>query len=156
MIHETAEVYSKSVNQENWVNPKRFEVLQCSVVREDVELGRGTRICSHCYIDSGVTIGENCKIKNGVFVFEGAVIEDDVFIGPGVVFTNDPFPRAGKKFGPPYPETRVCRGASIGANATILPGVTIGEGAMVGAGSVVTEDVEAHTTVVGIPARVQK
>ena len=93
-------------------------------------------------------------MKNGANLYEGVILDDDVFVGPGVCFTNDPAPRASRQGPRPRPVTRVHCGASIGANATILPGITIGARAMVGAGAVVIRDVAADTTVVGNPARV--
>ncbi|GAB2912872.1 hypothetical protein GCM10027278_37000 [Paralcaligenes ginsengisoli] len=92
-------------------------------------------------------------VKSGVFLWDGTRIEDDVFLGPNATFTNDPMPKS-KVYPASFSGVTVRRGASIGANATILPGITIGEYAMVGAGSVVTKDVEAYTIVVGNPAKV--
>jgi len=117
-----------------------------AIIGEDCMLGQG-------YFVGGKTqIGNRVRIQNNVSVYDGVWIEDDVFVGPSVVFTNVKHPRALEKgvFRPTF----VQRGASIGANATILPGVTIGAHAMVGAGSVVTKDVPAYATVVGNPARV--
>ena len=114
-------------------------------------------------IQKGATIGKNCKISSHTFICEGVQIEDNVFIGHGVMFTNDLFPRATNPDGSPQTEadwtlleTRVCKGASIGSNATILCGITIGENALVGAGAVVTKSVPANTVVAGVPARVIK
>lgn len=129
------------------------EVLQFVVIREGARVGAHTRVCSHVYIDAYVIIGRDCKIKNGAMLYQGVILEDAVFIGPNVTFTNDPRPRA-LHLGPvPRPVTRVRRGATIGAGAVILPGITIGEDAMVGAGAVVTKDVPAGITVYGNPAR---
>lgn len=114
-------------------------------------VGNGCMVGQGCYI-AGV-VGDNCRIQNGAQIFEGVTIEDDVFIGPNACFTND------KKTGvkSEYPvQTLVKRGATIGANATIVCGVTIGERALVGAGAVVTKDVPAGMTVVGCPARIMK
>lgn len=114
-------------------------------------------------IQKGVTIGKNCKISSHSFLCEGVHIEDNVFIGHGVMFTNDLFPRATNPDGSPQTEadwklieTFVKKGASIGSNATILCGITIGENALVGAGAVVTKDVPANTVVAGSPAKVIK
>jgi hypothetical protein len=101
-----------------------------------------------------VQIGDRVTVKSGVQLWDGISIEDDVFIGPNVTFTNDKFPRS-KQYLSNYPETIVEKGASIGANATILPGVRIGEGSMIGAGSVITKSVPAFTTVYGNPGRIQ-
>ena len=103
------------------------------------------------YVDHDAVIGRRCRVQNFVSIYAGVEIGDDVFIGPSAVFTNDLYPRAHNKRWHPLP-TRVGRGASIGANATILCGVVIGSYAMIGAGSVVTTDVQAHAIVVGSPA----
>ncbi|HMF40924.1 MAG TPA: WxcM-like domain-containing protein [Polyangia bacterium] len=118
-------------------------------------VGKDCNICDHVFIENQVTVGDRVTIKSGVQLWDGVHVEDDVFIGPNVTFTNDPFPRS-KQHLPSYPETWVRRGASIGANATILPGVNIGAGAMVGAGSVVTRSVPPHAVVMGNPARIQR
>jgi UDP-2-acetamido-3-amino-2,3-dideoxy-glucuronate N-acetyltransferase len=101
-----------------------------------------------------VQIGDRVTVKSGVQLWDGIFIEDDVFIGPNVTFTNDKFPRS-KQYLSHYPATIVEKGASIGANATILPGVRIGEGSMIGAGSVITQSVPAFTTFYGNPGRIQ-
>ncbi|MBT4187536.1 MAG: N-acetyltransferase [Gemmatimonadales bacterium] len=122
-------------------------------IREDVHIGDGVSIGQGCYIDHAVIIGDRCKIQNGVNVYHGVIIGDEVFIGPSVTFTNDRFPRADRERGRSW-QTLVHNNASIGANATIVCGVEIGKGAMVGAGSVVVHDVPANTLVVGNPAEV--
>lgn len=147
VIHRTAVVQDGAVVGED------CEILQHAVVRAGARIDRGVRICSHVYVDSGVEIGWGSKVKNGALLYRGVVLEDRVFVGPGAVFTNDPHPRAYRRHGEPYPETRVRSRATIGANATILPGVEIGSGAMVGAGAVVTRDVPQGATVAGNPAR---
>lgn len=129
------------------------EVLQYAVVRHGARIGPGTRVCSHVYVDANVIVGNDCKVKNGALLYEGVILGNGVFVGPGVCFTNDPFPRSLRRGPVPRPVTRVERGASLGANVTVLPGVTIGADAMVGAGSVVTRDVPAGATVVGNPAQ---
>ena len=121
----------------------------------------GARIGARCnlgegvFVESGVTIGNDVAVKNGVALYDGVMLEDDVFIGPNAVFTNDLRPRSGayRKPAEKFLATRVARGASIGANATIVCGVSIGSYAMVGAGAVVTHDVPPHALVVGVPAR---
>ena len=116
------------------------------------EVGEGTKIDAFVYIEGGVKIGKNCKIRAFTFIPEGAIIEDEVFIGPGVIFTNDKYPRVRDPWR--LLKTIVKKGASIGAGAVILPGVTIGEYALVAAGSVVTKDVPPYAIVAGNPARI--
>jgi len=123
------------------------------------EIGDESRVGAFVEIQKGVKIGRRCKISSHSFLCEGVTIEDDVFVGHGVMFTNDKYPRATNPDGTPQTEadwnvvpTVVKRGASIGSNATILPGVMIGENAFVGAGAVVTRDVLDSTTVAGVPA----
>ena len=122
-------------------------------------IGARTRIGAFVEIQKGATVGERCKISSHSFICEGVCIEDGVFIGHGVMFTNDRYPRATNEAGEPQQdedwqliESHVCRGASIGSNATILAGVTIGERALVAAGAVVTRDVAAGVIVSGVPA----
>ena len=117
-------------------------------------IGMDCNICDHVFIESDVVIGSRVTVKCGVQLWDGLRLEDDVFVGPNATFTNDPFPRSKQPFELKF--TTVGRGASIGANATILPGITIGEYAMVAAGAVVTRDVPPRTLVVGNPARVVK
>jgi UDP-2-acetamido-3-amino-2,3-dideoxy-glucuronate N-acetyltransferase len=146
-IHPTANVDGGAMIGDDsriWINVQ---------VRERAVIGKGCVISKDAYIDHGVTIGDRCKIQNGVSVYHGVTIEDDVFVGPYATFTNDRVPRAFSENWTVTP-TMVKRGASIGANATIVCGVTIGEFAMVAAGSVVTRDVPAFTLVRGNPARV--
>jgi acetyltransferase-like isoleucine patch superfamily enzyme len=118
------------------------------------KIGKNSKIDAFVYIEEGVTIGDNCKIRPFVFIPSGVTIEDNVFIGPNVTFTNDKHPRAQGNW--TLTPIVVKRGASIGANSVILPGVTIGEEALVGAGSVVTKNVKSKTVVVGNPAKVLK
>jgi len=146
----------------------------------NVSLGKGTKIFNFvnaygCSIDDnskigafveiqkGAFIGKNCKISSHTFICEGVHIEDNVFVGHGVMFTNDLFPKATNADGSPQTEadwqvikTIVKKGASIGSNATILCGITIGENALIGAGSVVTKDVLPNTVVAGVPAKIIK
>jgi UDP-2-acetamido-3-amino-2,3-dideoxy-glucuronate N-acetyltransferase len=116
-------------------------------------VGADCNVCDHVFIENDVVIGDRVTVKSGVQLYDGLRVGDDVFIGPNATFTNDPFPRS-RVYDHETPITRVENGASIGANATILPGLTIGARAMVGAGSVVTHDVPAGAIVTGNPARV--
>jgi len=116
-------------------------------------IGNECNICDHVFIENKVIIGDRVTIKCGVQLWDGVRLEDDTFIGPNATFTNDQFPRS-KKYPENFPETVVKKGASIGANATILPGITIGQNVMVGAGAVVTRDVPPNAIVIGNPARI--
>jgi len=124
-------------------------------------IGDNTKIGPFVEIQKNVTVGRNCKIQSHSFLCEGVCIEDEAFIGHGVMFINDRYPRASTEAGALQTEadwkvvpTFIKKGASIGSNATILCGVTVGEGAIVGAGSVVTKDVPPHTIVAGNPAKI--
>ncbi len=127
----------------------------------ECEIGDNTKIGAFVEIQRGATIGKNCKISSHTFICEGVTIEDGVFVGHGVMFTNDKHPRAVNDDGSPRGEgdwelisTRVKKCASIGSNATILPGITVGEHSRIGAGAVVTKDVPDGVTVIGNPARI--
>jgi len=129
----------------------------------DCSIGDNSKIGAFVEIQKGAFIGNNCKISSHSFICEGVHIEDNVFVGHGVMFTNDLFPRATNADGSPQTEadwklieTIVKKGASIGSNATILCGITIGENALVGAGSVVTKNVPPNTVVAGVPASIRK
>jgi acetyltransferase-like isoleucine patch superfamily enzyme len=115
-------------------------------------IGADCNVCDHTFIEGDVIVGDRVTLKSGVYLWDGLRVEDDVFIGPQATFTNDARPRSRQPF--ELLHTTLRRGASIGAGAVILPGLTIGERAMVGAGAVVTRDVEAGAVVVGNPARV--
>lgn len=135
-------------------HPSLVNLYGCTV-------GDETRIGAFVEIQKGAVIGARCKISSHTFICEGVQIDDEVFIGHGVMFTNDRLPRATNAAGGLQSEadwklelTRIKRGASIGSNATIVPGITIGQGALVGAGAVVTRDVPDFATVAGVPARV--
>lgn len=122
-------------------------------VLPDAVIGADCNICDHTFVENDVLLGDRVTIKCGVQLWDGVTLEDDVFVGPNVTFTNDRFPRSRQRPAQ-YLRTRVCRNASIGANATILPGITIGMNAMIGAGSTVTRDVPPHAIVVGSPAHI--
>lgn len=145
-IHQTAEVSDKAFIGNG------TKIWNQAQVREKAVIGENCIISKNVYIDEGVHIGNRVKIQNNVNVYHGVIVENDVFLGPSMTFTNDMFPRAFNGDWKVY-ETKVCEGASIGANATIICGNTIGPYAMVGAGSVVTTDVPAHALVAGNPAR---
>src|SRR5215204_67782 len=118
-------------------------------------IGRQCNICDHVFIENDVTVGDRVTVKCGVQLWDGVTIEDDVFVGPNATFTNDPFPRSRQRL-EQFSRTTVRAGASIGANATLLPGIEIGRGAMVGAGAVVTHDVPPGVVVTGNPARIKR
>ncbi len=147
MIHPLADVQSPNIG-------KGTNIWQYVVILPRAEIGEECNVCANVFVENDVRIGNRVTIKCGVQLWDGLRIEDDVFIGPNVTFCNDKRPRS-KIYPAQFLQTFVKRGASIGANATILPGVTIGEGAMIGAGAVVVRDVPAHSTVVGNPARAQ-
>lgn len=116
-------------------------------------IGADCNICDGVFVEDDVSVGDRVTIKSGVQLWSGVELEDDVFVGPNATFTNDPFPRS-RRYLEEYPRTVVRAGASIGANATILPGLEIGRGAMVGAGAVVTRPVPPNAIVKGNPARI--
>lgn len=136
-------------------NPKNIGkgtlVWQYTIVLPGAIIGSNCNINSHCFLENDVVIGDNVTIKCGVYVWDGITIEDNAFIGPNVTFINDKFPRSKQNFD--LVRTIIKLGASIGANSTILPGITVGNHAMIGAGSVVTKDVPDFTLWLGNPAR---
>ncbi len=145
-IHDTAEV---SAQAQLGAGCKIWNLVQ---IRENTAIGAGTIISKNCYVDFAVTIGERVKIQNNVSVYHGVTIEDEVFVGPCVVFTNDLRPRAVAPDWQVTP-TLIEKGASLGANCTIVCGTTIGNYAMIAAGSVVTRSVAPHVLVAGNPAK---
>lgn len=134
--------------------PESTKVWNWTHIREDAVIGENCVIGEHVYIDHGVVVGNGCKIQNGANLYAPLELGDYVFIGPGVVVCNDRRPRAWHWDPTASPVTKICSCASAGARAVILPGVTVHESAVIGAGSVVVKDVSANTTVVGNPARV--
>jgi acetyltransferase-like isoleucine patch superfamily enzyme/dTDP-4-dehydrorhamnose 3,5-epimerase-like enzyme len=131
----------------------RTRVWAFTHILPGARIGSDANICDHVFIEGDVVVGDRVTVKSGVQLWDGLRVEDDVFIGPNATFTNDPFPRS-KHYPASYPQTVLQRGASIGAGAVVLPGITVGESAMVGAGAVVTRDVPPFSVVVGNPARV--
>lgn len=148
MIHPLADVQSAQIGE-------RTRIWQFCVVLQGAQIGEDCNICSHCFIENDVVVGDRVTIKSGVQLWDGLRIEDDVFIGPNATFTNDKHPRS-QQYPEVFAQTVVKQGASIGANATILPGLVIGAGAMVGAGAVVTRDVPAGAVVIGNPAAIKE
>jgi acetyltransferase-like isoleucine patch superfamily enzyme len=129
------------------------QIWQYAVIIEGAQIGNECNVCAHTLIEGDVIIGDRVTVKSGVFLWDGTRIGDDVFIGPNATFTNDPMPRS-KQYPKRFEGIIVESGASIGANATILPGIVIGQQAMVGAGAVVTRNVPANAVVAGNPAQV--
>jgi len=146
MIHPTAEVQTKKIGANT-------SVWQFSVILEEAVIGENCNINCHTFIESDVVIGNNCTIKSGVFLWEGIRLGDNVFIGPNATFVNDKFPKS-KVYPHEFQKTIINDNASIGANATILGGLSIGKGALIGAGAVVTKDVPDFAIVVGNPAKI--
>ena len=144
--HETAIVESASIGEGT-------RIWAYAHVLPGAVIGAGCNICDQTFIENEVRLGDRVTIKCGVQLWDGITLEDDVFVGPNATFSNDAFPRSGHH-PERYARTLVKRGASIGANATILPGLTIGERAMIGAGAVVTSDVPPMAIVTGNPARI--
>lgn len=145
MIHPLSDCKSPNIGKDT-------NIWQFCVVFPDAKIGDNCNICANVLIENDVSIGNNVTVKSGVQLWDGITVEDDVFIGPNATFTNDLFPRS-KNLDWKLSKTVIKKGASIGANATILCGITIGEKAMIGAGSVVTHDVPAGELWYGNPAR---
>ncbi len=145
MIHRLADVQTSAVGEGT-------TIWQFAVVLKEAIIGTNCNINCHTFIENKVKIGDSVTVKSGVFLWDGIELEDHVFIGPNVTFTNDKFPRS-KVYPAEFQQTKICHHASIGANATILGGITVGAHALIGAGAVVTKDVSPYTLVVGNPAR---
>lgn len=145
MVHKLADVQTKKIG-------KNTNIWQFSIILPDAIIGENCNINAQVFVENDVYIGNNVTIKPGVQIWDGITIEDNVFIGPNVTFSNDFLPRS-KKYPTKFMKTLVKFGASLGANATLIGGVTIGEYAMIGAGSVITSDVGNQELWYGNPAR---
>lgn len=146
MIHPSADVQTRQIGENTYV-------WQFAVILKGAVIGKDCNINCHTFIENDVVIGDNVTVKSGTFIWDNIRIEDHVFIGPNVVFTNDLRPRSKQRVD--YPRTTIREGASLGANSTILAGVTVGRYAMTGIGSVVTRDVPDFALVYGSPAKVK-
>ena len=145
MIHPLSEVLTKNIGENT-------SIWQFSVVLSGAVIGSNCNINCNCFIENDVVLGNNVTVKSGVQLWDGAKIEDNVFIGPNVTFTNDLIPRS-KIYPKEFKRIIIKKGASIGANATIIAGIEIGEFALIGAGSVVTKTIPPYTVWYGNPAR---
>ncbi|MDO9580196.1 MAG: acyltransferase [Bacteroidales bacterium] len=145
MIHKLADCQASNID-------KNTNIWQFVVVLPKARIGENCNICSHCFVENDVIIGNNVTIKNGVYLWDGIVLEDHVFVGPNVTFTNDKYPRS-KKYPDQFQKTTLKKGCSIGAASVILGGVTIGENAMVAAGSIVTKNIPDNELWKGSPAK---
>lgn len=145
MIHPLSDVKTNCIGEGT-------NIWQFCVVLAGAKIGRNCNICANVLIENHVQIGDNVTIKSGVQIWDGIIVEDNVFLGPNVTFTNDMYPRS-KASDWECLSTIIKKGATIGANSTILPGITIGENSMIGAGSVVTHDVPPGELWIGNPAR---
>ena len=145
MIHPTADVQTKNIGTGT-------VVWQFAIILPGASIGADCNINCHTFIENDVVVGNRVTIKSGVYIWDKTIIEDDVFVGPNVTFVNDKNPSS-KKYPDKFQSIKICKGASIGANTTILGNITIGEYAMIGAGSVVTKNVPAFTLAYGNPAK---
>lgn len=146
-IHNLADVASTNIGNDT-------KVWQFVVILAGAKIGNNCNICAQVLIENDVIIGDNVTVKSGVQLWDGLRVSDNVFIGPNVTFTNDLVPRS-KRFPEAFQQTSIGKGASIGANSTIIAGHTIGEYALIGAGSVVTHDIPPYTVWYGVPAKHQ-
>lgn len=147
MIHPLSDCKSQNI-------PDSTNIWQFCIIFPKAKIGNNCNICSHCLVENDVVIGNNCTIKCGVQLWDGIELEDNVMIGANCTFTNDMYPRSKNKDWQLL-KTKVCYGASIGAGSVILPGLTIGSHAMIGAGSVVTKNIPKNTLWMGNPAQMK-
>ena len=145
-IHPLADVQTKHIGDNT-------QIWQFAVILGNAIIGKDCNINCHTFIENDVKIGDRVTVKSGIYVWDGITIADDVFLGPNVTFVNDKYPRS-KLYPESFQKINIEKSVSIGANATILGGIQIGEYALIGAGSVVTKSVEAFSLIMGNPARV--
>lgn len=145
-IHNLADVAGAVVGEGS-------KIWQFVVILAGARIGADCNVCAQTLIEGDVVVGDRVTIKSGVQIWDGTRVENDVFIGPNVTFTNDRYPRS-KEYPKQFSGITIKHNASIGANATLLPGITVGEYALIGAGAVVTEDVPPYAVVVGNPAKI--
>lgn len=153
MTRSDAFVHPQAIVEEGAKVGPRTRVWAFAHILPRAVIGADCNICDHVFIENQVVVGDRVTIKCGVQLWDGLTLEDDVFVGPNVTFTNDPLPRSRQHLAS-HPQTVVHEGASIGANATVLPGLVIGRKAVVGAGAVVTRSVPGSAVVIGNPARI--
>jgi acetyltransferase-like isoleucine patch superfamily enzyme len=146
VIHPLADVQTENIGDDT-------QVWQYAIILRGATIGKNCNINCHSFIENDVKIGDRVTVKSGVYIWDGIEIADDVFLGPNVTFVNDKYPRS-KKYPEKFQSSRIDKFVSIGANATILGGIHIGEYALIGAGTVVTRDVEPFALVLGNPGRV--
>ena len=145
-IHPLADVQTTAIGEGTLV-------WQFAVILKGATIGRNCNINCHTFIENEVVIGDNVTVKAGIYLWDGIIVEDDVFIGPNATFTNDKYPRS-KKYPEQFQQTLLGKKCSIGANATVLGGVRIGQYAIIGAGAVVTKDVPDHALITGNPGKI--
>ncbi len=153
MIDPTAFIHDKALVDNGAVIGANTRIWGFTHILAGARIGADCNICEQVFVENDVVVGDRVTVKCGVQLWDGLRLEDDVFVGPNATFTNDKLPRS-KQYPESFPQTTVRHGASIGANATILPGLTIGAESMVGAGAVVTTDVPPKAIVIGNPARI--
>ncbi|MEQ1554697.1 MAG: acyltransferase [Ferruginibacter sp.] len=146
-IHDLADVHSQNIGE-------RTQIWQFAIVLKDAIIGQDCNINCHTFIENNVKIGDRVTVKSGIYIWDGIIIADDVFLGPNVTFVNDKYPRS-KQYPERFQSTIIEKSVSVGANATILGGIQIGEYALIAAGSVVTKSVPAFALVMGNPARIK-